>query len=64
MKGPGGENEYEEAKCMFNCWLSSKNHKKIIDNNKYRYYNFKFGYNKFGHVIGVGVFSQYVEMLK
>ena len=62
--GPGGKNEYEAAKRMFNCWLSSKDHKKIIDNNKYSYYNFKFNYNKFGDVIGVGVFSQYVEMLK
>lgn len=64
VKGPGEENEYEAAKRMFNCWLSSKEHKKIIDNKKYKFYNFKFNYNKFGDVIGVGVFSQYVEMLK
>lgn len=61
---PGGETEYESAKNIFNGWLSSKNHKKIIDNNKYKIYNFKFGYNKFGQLVGVGVFSGYVEMLK
>jgi hypothetical protein len=48
---------------MFNSWLSSKYHKEIIDDKIYKFYNFKFGYNKFGDVIGVGVFSQYVVML-
>ncbi len=62
--GHGGENEYESAKDIFNGWLSSKNHKKIIDDKKLKYYNFKFGYNKFGRLVGVGVFSGYVEMLK
>lgn len=62
--GYGGENEYEAAKDLFNGWLSSKNHKKIIDNNKYKFYNFKFGYNKFDRLIGVGVFSQYIETIK
>lgn len=60
----GGENEYEVAKDMFYRWLSSKPHKKIIDDKELKYYNFKFAYNKFGRVLGIGVFSEYVVMLK
>jgi hypothetical protein len=60
----GGENEYGVAKDMFYRWLSSKPHKKIIDDKELKYYNFKFAYNKFGRIVGIGVFSENVVMLK
>lgn len=60
----GGENEYEVAKEMFYRFLASKPHKKIIDNKKLKYYNFKFGFNKFDHIVGVGTFSETPEFLK
>ncbi len=61
---PNGDNELQIAKNMFEGWLSSKNHKEIIDNKIYKFYNFKFGYNKFGKIVGIGIFSQYEETLK
>ncbi len=61
---PNADNEVEIATNMFEGWLSSKNHKEIIDDKLYKCYNFKFGYNKFGKIVGIGVFSQYIEILK
>jgi hypothetical protein len=60
----GGENEIEVAKHFFNNWLKSKGHKVLIDRKNYRFYNFKFGYNKFDRIVGVGVFSNDRQFLK
>ncbi len=59
-----GSDECEVAKNFFDRWLKSKGHRKIIDDKRLKFYNFKFGYNKFGSMIGIGVFSKYREMLK
>ncbi len=55
--GIGGD-ECEVAKIMFNNFLSSKPHKKIIDNVTLTYFNFKFGYTKSGRIIGIGFFAK------